>query len=312
MLAALFAALALLATGQTSPETAPQTAPQPGSQADPSATQLPEVVVDGRRPREAATEFVEEIGAAPMGAQTARWNGPICVSVSNVRAPFGQYLVDHVSAEAAALGLDVGEPGCEPNVIIMATQDGRAMARHLVSEAGVGFRPTDGPTNPSRAALREFQDSDAPVRWWHVSMPVGEDFGELAVRLRGSEAPTLNVHAGSRLTSSIRYDIGWVIIVVDMNRTKGVPLGTVADYVSMVALAQIDPDADLKAFDTVLNVFDNPNQGPGLSNWDQDYLKALYTTRNNRMNQRQRQGELIDSLVHNQGAQIAKASDAGE
>ncbi len=298
--------------GQTGPAQPASSVPQAVDQ----STAVPDVQVNGERiDREAIEEraaaFVEEVADPPFGAQLARWNTPICVGVSNMRSPYGQLLIDRVGQHAADLGLEVGEAGCKPNVVIVATPDGRATASHLVEEAGLSFRPTDGGSNPSRAALRAFQTSDAPVRWWNVALPVGEQ-GETASRPRGGmgtgggppDAPVVVVHAGSRLTSSIRTDMTWVIIVIDFNRTGGLPLGSLADYVSMVALAQIDPDADLSGYDTILNAFSDPSQAHSLSDWDLGYLQSIYSGQANRANARQRRNEVVRTLVQNQIAPV--------
>ncbi len=59
------------------------------------------------------------------------------------------------------------------------------------------------------------------------------------------------------------------------------PISAVADYVAMVALAQIDPQADTARFSTILNDF--PAQGAptralqaSLTDWDEAYLHGLY------------------------------------
>lgn len=291
MFAALLSALALSATGQA-------------VQQD-QTYQVPDIIIDGRPLEEAATAFVDEIADPPGHAHLSRWNTPICVSMANMRAPYGQLFVDRVSAHAAELGVDVSRPGCTPNVVIVATQNGRATADHLVEHAGLSFRPTDGPTNPSRAALRTFRTSDAPVRWWNVGMPVSRDTGEPAFRPRGGPSPIVNVYAGSRLTSSIRYDMVGVIVVIDLTRTAGLSMSALADYVSMVTLAQIDPELEVKGYDTILNAFDDPQHADGLSDWDRDYLAALYSGQANRFTTLQQRDALVGALVRNRREAVA-------
>ncbi len=278
-------------------------------------TVLPEVVVHGRKldrrqVEAAADEFVEQVAAPSFNAQIARWNTPMCVSVVNMRSPYGQMVVDRVSSQAAGLGLEVGEPGCTPNVVIVATEDGRATADHLVEQARGSFLPTDGGATPSREALRAFRTSDAPVRWWNVALPVMADSGAGAYRPRGGmgaglggpipDAPYVRVRAGSRLSSDIRYDMTYVIVVVDLSRTGSVSMSALANYISMVALAQIDPNADITGFDSILNIFTDHGRAQDLSSWDRNYLESLYSGQANRFTARQRQGEVVGGLVDRQ------------
>lgn len=285
MWSVLFTSLALLA--------APQSAPQ----APVATEQLPDLVVDGRRLAEVSRDFLEEVGAPPPGTRPGRWNSPICISVTGMRSQFAQLMIDQVARRAIETGVDVEGPGCRPNVVILATDNGPLLAGRLVDEAGIGFRPADSSTNLSRAALDRFRTSHAPVRWWHVTIPTDAYTGQPAVRFRGQEAPTVNVRDVSRIRSNIRYDIGWVVIVVDMSRTSGVSFGALSDYVALASLAQLDASADTSRFDTVLNLFDEDSTVTGLTDWDRDYLTALYTTRGDRATVAQQMNDLVRSLT---------------
>ncbi len=68
-----------------------------------------------------------------------------------------------------------------------------------------------------------------------------------------------------------------MIIIIDLDSIGAVDFSQLADYVAMVALAQLDMKADASSFPTVLNAF-QPNAVPtGLTSWDLDYLQALYS-----------------------------------
>lgn len=281
---------------------APQAAPQPPSD---DLTEVEAVIVEGRRLEEVARSYVEQVSELPRGARLARWNKPICISVSNMQPQFAQFVIDRIAINALDAGADVAGPGCRPNVIVLATSDGSALAQRLVSEFGLGFRPAIQQTNRSRAALREFQNSREPVRWWNVSMPVEASSGEIAARLHGdfldpdgSGKPRMVVvRDGSRIRSNIRHDMAWTIVIIDMSRTDGVPLGVLADYVSMVSLAQIDPVADLAGQQTIMNLFRTGGAMRGLTSWDKDYLVALYSAPTNRFDNRSQEAAVTRALV---------------
>jgi hypothetical protein len=56
-------------------------------------------------------------------------------------------------------------------------------------------------------------------------------------------------------------------------------MGQLADYVAMVGLAQIRLEANTGTAPTILGLFrDTQPQLPGLSPWDQAFLRSLYTT----------------------------------
>lgn len=266
--------------------------------------QLEDVEVEARRLRSVIQDFVGEI-AAPAGVRgPARWNRPVCIGVVNLRAELAQYIVDRTSDIARELGVTAGEPGCTPNVLIIAADDGRALADSIVQERRGAFRPGGSGMTRSLRALDEFRTSDAPVRWWHISAPVDSETGALATRLPGYDAPSTAVSRASRIRTDIRDDLFKAIIVIDADKATGVTLAQLADYCALVSLAQVDPAADVASFDTVLNVFMDPAT-PGLTDWDMDYLRALYGVEQNSVGANARGGEIIDQMMRRTRADAA-------
>jgi len=296
-------AMSLLAqspdTAQLPPAPAPPVPQEPGAQqqAAQDATALSDVVVEGRRLRSVVEDFVGEVAAPATGGRgPARWNGPVCIGVVNLRPEVAQYIVDRASDVARELGLTAGEPGCTANVLIIAAADGRAVADGIVGERRRAFVPGGSGMTRSFRMLENFRTSEAPIRWWHVSGPVDSESGQLATRLPGQDAPQIAVSRASRIRTDIRDDMFKAIIVVDINKTASLSWTQLADYLTLIALAQVDPEADVAAFDTVLNVFDDPAV-PGLTDWDMDYLVALYSLEQNRAGSGARTAEFVNLML---------------
>lgn len=273
---------------------------------EPAATQVPppapavelqEVVVEGRRLRAVVQDFVGEVAAPATGGRgAARWNSPVCIGVVNLRADVAQYIVDRASDVARELGLNAGEPGCTANILIIAAADGQAVADGIVEERRRAFNPGGSGMTRSFRALEAFRTSDAPIRWWHVSGPVDSESGELATRLPGRDAPQIAVSRASRLRTDIRDDMFKAIIVVDITKAESITLTQLADYCTLVAFAQVDPEADVASFDTILNAFSDP-EVQGLTSWDMDYLNALYSIEQNRLTSGGRGAEIVDLMM---------------
>jgi hypothetical protein len=258
--------------------------------------QLGDVVVEGRRLRSVVQNFVGEVAAPATGDRgPARWNGPVCIGVVNLRAEVAQYIVDRASDVARELGLEAGEPGCAANVLIIAAADGQAVADGIVEERRRAFVPGGSGMTRTLSALEDFRTSDAPVRWWHVSAPVDSESGELATRLPGRDAPQIAVSRASRIRTDIRDDLFKAIIVVDIGKVDAISLTQLADYCTLIALAQVDPKAEVASFETILNVFIDPTI-TGLTGWDRDYLAALYGIEQNRLGSA-RGGEIVDLMM---------------
>lgn len=296
MLYVLMAA-ALLA----SPQSAPAAQTPPPTQ-DP--IRLEDVVVDTRRLEDTTEDYVDAVAAPARRRGLARWKDGMCVGVVNLEAETARYLADRVSDVARSLGLRAHEPECHPSVLIVATSDGPALTQAFVDMRPRLFRVGGAGMDRGSAELREFIRAERPVRWWHVSLPVDSETGDPVVRIPGyisgsgavtdgpsaqQYAPNTVIHAASRLNDQTRDVLKRVFIIVDVDQMNGATLQQLGDYVAMVAMAQVDPDADTARFDTILNLFDNPATAPtGLTGWDRAYLEGLYDlgSETHRINQR--------------------------
>lgn len=279
----LFAA-AVLAGGVGAATVVRAQEPEVASQ-DPPATQVDDILVEGRlrSPEEvdrAARDFVNNVTDPPRGRGVARWRRAVCVGVANLDRQLAQAIVDRVSSVASDVGLETGEPGCEANILIVATDDGAAMATAMVEARYGAFRnPHIAGTSHSNRRLERFRSSDSPVKWWHVTLPLIADTGVIAVRVPGASADSAAVArtVSSLLRTPIRYDMLRAFIVVDLSQIEGMSVDQLSDYIAMVALAQIDPDADTSGHDTILNLFLADADPPGMTSWDRSYLHALYS-----------------------------------
>ncbi len=274
-------------------------------------TTVEDIVVLGMPLREQVETFVDSVTAPATGWGPARWDERwgICVGVVNLRGDVGQAMADRISEVALDLNLTVGEPGCSPNVLIIATDDAPALATALVQRSPNAFRPRYSGAARRPSALRAFQSSDSPVRWWHVSMPIIRETGQPAVKLPGGAPPWIPSW-GSRLTSPVTSRLLRAYVIIDIDQAEGLSFRQLADYVAMVAFAQIDPDAPISGFPTILNVFENPNIAFGLTDWDQDYLDALYGAEMNQRNPNAQAGA-VASLMFRERRQAEREADAG-
>ncbi|MGH6978983.1 MAG: hypothetical protein ACRED4_06805 [Brevundimonas sp.] len=279
--------------------------PQPDPAAD-SAVRLQDIEVVGRPLDDMIRNFVNEVAAPNSGRGIARWSESVCVGVANLKGEPAQYIVDRVSTVAEDIGLKPGAPGCSPNVLIIASADAQAEARHLVEQRSRAFRMGGSGMDRGGAALRAFQASEKPVRWWQVSMPVDSETGARATRIPGEcegvcnsvfdYAPVMNVFAASRLSTQIIDNIFRTIVIIDVDQIADVSIQQLADYAAMVTFAQIDPEADTSGYASILNVFDQPQAAMSLTDWDKAYLDGLYSAERTQKNMRAGRSEIVSSI----------------
>lgn len=266
----------------------------PGAQAadtDP-VTDLGEIRAEATL-EQRARAFVQEAMAPPRGRRAARWDEDICIRVANMDPQYAQVMIDRISRMAADLGLKPGEPGCRPNIIIASTNDGPVMAQALAVSMEADMRPVPGISDRGRAAFQAFQTSEAPVRWWHVSLPYDVDTGDLALGI-------VKVRQVSRIRSNTREDLALVMVILDVSKIGKVSFGALSDYVAMVVLTQADPDGDTSGYETILNLFRTEDRSAVLTDWDRDFLTALYSASRDRLRQASLRLEIAGRMADGQ------------
>lgn len=316
-------ALALaLATTMSVPQSVPPASPPPQEPVPEAIATLEDIIVERRQLESMVRDFVGEVGAPANRRGLARWQGRICVGVVNIRTDVAQYIADRVSEVGMDLGLTPGDPGCRANIFIVFAVDSAGLANAMVDENRQAFRRGVSGLDRGNPALRDFRSADRPVRWWHVSMPTDSETGQRAVRLPGDvdpttgqpAAPVVNVFAASRLNSQIRDDMSKVMIIVDVDRLGETSLAQLADYLAFISLAQVDPDGETAAYDTILNLFDAPTSVDGLTEWDASYLRSLYRVQNSpvqRINPRAQAGVMAADMLRDRQRAREAAAETG-
>ncbi|MBX9706560.1 MAG: hypothetical protein K2X61_01350 [Caulobacteraceae bacterium] len=279
------------------------------TRAQDQSTQLDDIVVEGRTLSEAVRQFVDDVIAAPLDRGPARWTRRVCVGVVNLRPEAGQVIADRVGMLAADTGLPVGEPGCGPNILVMATDDGAALAQAMSVSNPRIFRPGYAGATLGSVALERFQSTDDAIRWWHVSVPIETGHNTVAVRLPGRDAPLVQQDA-SRLTTRIRNDLAGVFVILDINRAAGLSFQQIGDYIGMVALAQIDPEADTRGNDTILNLFEEGRAVDAATDWDRSFLASLYAAELNQRRANAQSGEISSIMIRDRRAAQRETNDS--
>ena len=297
----LAAGVAVLAAAPLLAQESPPQGPAPTAEA---AQPIDEVIVRGRRMSEIELDlriyinkFLKQVAKPAPGRGYARWDRRVCVGVHNLEATAAQYVVDRISRQAIDLGVQPGEPGCRPQVNIVFATNATETASFMVKSEPRVFLPVAGNhgTVLGRAALDDFVNSERPVRWWHVSLPVGAHDGLPAIPVDGKH-PDVTVEGASRIHSGVIDKLFDVIIIVDATKLTGTTWQQLADYLTVVSLAQINPKTDPAEFDSILNLFSNPAAYSGLTDWDRAYLKATYTFDQERITPLQR-NEIVSAIA---------------
>jgi hypothetical protein len=257
-----------------------------------------------------------------------RWYGPLCVGVVGMQAAQAQVFNDRIGEVAEAVRLEVQGPGCRPNVLIHFARDAGGLARSLADQSNLMSASNATGNSQGADALQDFLQTQDAVRWWHVSRTAtdGVAFGRNSqqngeqerTRVQeftgeaGSSTPEqemqeqtgeqfssgTRVREVSRLRGGVMEMMDYVIIVIDANRTSHTTVGALADYVAMITLAQINPQADTASAPTILNLFDGAGETQtALTSWDLAYLRGLYASSDTPRSTRQQEGQIVRRMM---------------
>jgi hypothetical protein len=196
--------------------------------------------------------------------------------------------------------------------LVLVSAEPRDLARAIVEEqrylvANVGM--VENLSTPGSEALDAFVSDERPVRWWHVAQTVtgdGQVLRNVPARMWGGSHATPHIYAegvfasgleATRNSRTTRQDFRNVVIIVDGRRAAGPQLEALADYLTMVALAQIDPAADTSGFSSILNLFGEGGEKPArMTEWDTSYLSGLYAAPRQAPNAARQEASIVRSI----------------
>src|SRR5687768_9533728 len=227
------------ASPAVSQETSP---PAPGSAAEQKPTVLESVDVTAKREalRKDLTTFVSNITIAD-GSDTARWREPTCPSIIGTAPEQGEFIQARIRETAKFAGAPVGEARkCTPNLLVFLTTQPNELLAQLKARYPRLF------DNMTTEEITGGQAAAQPVRIWQRSTLKNAD---------GSSPAPAHRLKDSRIVGSVAEELDAVIIVVDTANTGTVTFGQLSDYISMVALAQVDLRPELGNASTILRLF---------------------------------------------------------
>ncbi|MBX3481443.1 MAG: hypothetical protein KF842_13690 [Caulobacter sp.] len=254
--------------------------------------------------KEAIAAFVEDIASESGNGRIARWDRKVCPGVAGVKAEYAQFIADRIGLTAQQVGLDVGEPGCKVNVLVVFTADSDGFVKNALKNHPYAFSRYDLEMTAGRSALRRFTNSKAPVRWWHVTHRVTEDGTEY------NSGDQVQVYSSGRISTRTRDDFDRAIVVVDASRVGQVRFPALADYIAFVSLAQIEPDAAPKSAPSILSLFADREAGrepqQHMTDWDIAYITGVYSARRDTFNAEAQKRDITNSM----GKDLQKSAPA--
>jgi hypothetical protein len=263
----------------------------PSLAADPPKAQLDTVTVEAAKNRKAlerqVSSFVSGIVVAPYEESLADWQPsvPPCPLVAGMPRDDGEYMLERISIIAKAAGAPLADEHCKPNLFVIVTSQVDALFKAWGRRDPNMFGEMDGRGgSPGGTVVHKFLHSSVPVRAFYNASLVNSDGtvlggGQAQGNGIGNEAGWNLRAEATRIQFNDVRNLASVIVIIDGPRAKGVSFGQLAAYVAMIGLAEIRLDARAgDAPSSILQLFASSGKEapPGLSAWDEAFLRALY------------------------------------
>jgi hypothetical protein len=256
------------------------------------------VTVTGTKSREVTNAFVRAFAApSRMTGKLARWEDGVCPVTVGLKPKFTDFISQRVRAVGARVGAPVNaRKSCIPNIEIVFTTAPQGLLDNVRKRHPEYLGYAD--SSARKAALATVTQ---PIQAWYTTasrdlrgnqnIDSAKSTG-VAMRLQ-LPPPADNTYVeftpsgsagsvtGSRLDDGMRSTFYHVIIVADPNRLLDHEIGTLADYIAMLALAQLSSLDTCQQLPSIVNLLAPGCAGPAtaLTGSDLGYLEGLYHMR---------------------------------
>jgi len=218
--------------------------------------------------------------AADTTVTTPRWAAAsVCPLVSGLSRQDGEFILERFSDVARTAGVPLAAEDCRPNLYVLVTREPQDLLRGMEKRNSAFTFGADA----ARGAIAAFIDTPRAVRVWYNTY-TDTAWGTPLTHAHPAainDFPVLTIPSGaySDLVPRVAARFSRVFIVIDERQLQGVSRGQLADYVSMVGLAQLQPGArPAPDGPSILRLFDrSPEAAPaGMTDSDQALLRSLY------------------------------------
>jgi hypothetical protein len=257
-------------------------APRAALAADEEPRSPPVVVtapIDQKVWEAAAPKFIESHSEPTfISEHLARWRIGLCPVTRGLSPAFNAFVSARVREVASDIGAPIDDPQtCRKNVEVIFTPEPQKLLEEVVKDHEIllGFHWV--------SQTKKVATVSRPIQSWYVTTTVAPNgLEEIDDQLEFLSPPVPGgaLVTGSRIPGGPPARIIHALVVVDSKKVDGYTIGSVSDYVAMLALSQPRSADDCSELPSILDLFSRGCEATGktdaLSDVDRAYLKALY------------------------------------
>jgi hypothetical protein len=263
------------------------------------------VTVTATKPSETVIEHYVEKRIVPtrMVNKMARWRKPICPLTAGLGDKYAKYVSQRIRDVATAVGAPVSaDPGCKPNIEVVFTTTPQAFMDGVRKTGPAFLGYYDSSSQADQMAKVRF-----PIQAWYTTESldmngnaqvdssqcrgIGTVINNFTVEAApgqsgGGVVPvTLNLGCarvmhwnGSRINNGFDSGLNNVLIVAEPARLSDYEVGSLADYVTMLALSQPPSEENCQDLPSISNLLAKgcTSAATKITDGDLAFLKGLY------------------------------------
>jgi hypothetical protein len=187
--------------------------------------------------------------------------------VRNIPAGYAAFITKRIKAIAESVGAPTREP-CKFNIEIIFTAEPQAIL-DKVAEADPRLLGYHFIHDTKRAAT-----VTAPIQAWYVTSTSNSLETYIDDPYRGAPGGS----AGSRFSHGLYSVFNHILIIANTDKVAGYPIGPIADYIAMLALAQAKGTDNCAEMSSILDYLspDCAEKPESLTVADKTFLEGLY------------------------------------
>ncbi|HTC83299.1 MAG TPA: hypothetical protein VK683_03050 [Rhizomicrobium sp.] len=225
--------------------------------------------------------FVDSHSTVTRLGKIARWEEGVCPNVTGLPANFAKFIAKRVRDVAAAAGAPVNaNEGCKANIDIVFTTKPQGLLDSIRAKDPVLLGYFDNSSQADQMAM-----VTRIIQAWHATQTVdvrGHTLVDSRNNVSGGTAQSSNAQNsfGNRLGDGLHSSYYHAIIVADPSKLGDYEIGTLADHIAMLALAQPAAEETCADLPSILDMTsaqchkDAPAKT--LTTADTGYLRGLY------------------------------------
>jgi hypothetical protein len=276
--------------GRPSVDTSPQATPSVTSIPQ---TELPEIAVTAARlPTEeelagnSLGQFVDHHATThnfttPVDRNLGRWRGgmqSICPATTGLSANYNAFVTSRLRAVAEYVGAPVqADPKCLDNVTVVFTDNPEPAMKEIVSWAEKYFQ-----RNNHYQAIKRLiaYTSDHAIQGWYFTTRGGARASNTEIALLPVDLLPIWPKIDPRNNGRDTNGIGAAVLIVDVRKIDGTPIGAIADYLAVLSLSVIQAPDHCDPLPSILDLMSSScgarERPTAITAGDLAFLKALY------------------------------------